>query len=43
MQYAIENGCPWDEEIYLGAAKYGNLNILQYVHELIVLGFWLRR
>ena len=33
MQYAHENGCPWNEQTCSDVAKNGHLNILQYAHE----------
>lgn len=33
LQYAHENGCPWDEETCTAAAEYGHLGCLQYAHE----------
>jgi hypothetical protein len=30
LQWARENGCPWDEETCTGAAKSGHLEVLQW-------------
>jgi hypothetical protein len=33
LQYAHENGCPWDVEATYAAARHGQLHCLQYAHE----------
>ena len=32
LQWARENGCPWDEMTCAGAAKGGHLEVLQWEH-----------
>jgi uncharacterized protein YabN with tetrapyrrole methylase and pyrophosphatase domain len=31
LQWAHENGCPWDKDTCLHAVKNGHLDILQYL------------
>lgn len=33
LQYARENGCPWDKHTCRYAAKYGHLSCLQYARD----------
>ena len=33
LQYAHENGCPWDKYTCLNAAENGHLECLKYAHE----------
>ena len=33
LQYARENGCPWNKETCANAARYDHLNILQWARE----------
>ncbi len=33
LEYAHENGCPWDETTCRYAAQYGHLDCLRYAHE----------
>jgi hypothetical protein len=33
LQWARENGCPWDEDICSAAAKGGHLSVLQWARE----------
>ena len=32
LQYAHEEGCPWDEAVCSAAAEKGHLDILRYAH-----------
>ena len=33
LQWAHENGCPWDKRTCADAAVGGNLEVLQYAHQ----------
>ena len=33
LKYLHENGCPWDEETCMQAAKGGHLDVLKYAHK----------
>ena len=33
LQYLHENGCPWNQNACLYAAKYGHLKVLEYLHQ----------
>ncbi|GFH56466.1 hypothetical protein CTEN210_12942 [Chaetoceros tenuissimus] len=33
LKWARENGCSWDEKTFLNAAKYGNVDVLEYYFE----------
>ena len=33
LQWARENGCPWDESTCYQAAQWGHLEVLQWAHQ----------